>query len=169
MSTKRKLEIEYSGASDLMYKLRDELQKLGLLEMFLTEVVKFQAEETLTRINKRINERLEELERISLSEWSEDELRAFVNDQCTSTQREILRSIVNGNGLSNRKKLMEELSLAPMKMAGVIGALTRLSKGLHKEPLIVAEWKRASKGTEWEQFYRISKQKYLEYLRKVSR
>ena len=166
MSAKRKIEIEYSNASDLVYKMRDELQKLGLLEMFLMEVIKFQREETLRRMDRKVSERLKELERISLSEWNEDELRAFINDQCTSTQREIFRLMVAGDGLSSRRKLRETLGLAPMKMGGNIAALTRLAKGLRKEPLIVTKWKRASEGTGWEQLYRISKDKYVEYLRK---
>ena len=166
MSSKSKIEIEYSDASDLMYKLKDKLQRLGLLEMFLTEVVKYQEKETLRRIRGKVDERLAEIEKISLSEWSEDELRAFVNDQCTSTQKEILRLIVDADGLFSRKELMEKLGLKPMKMAGNMAALTRLAKGLGKEPFIVTEWKRASEGTDWEQFYRISKDKYVEYLRK---
>lgn len=169
MSTKRKIEIEYSDASNLMYKLKDELQKLGLLETFLTEVVKYQGKETLRRIGEKVEERLEEIERLSLSGWSEDELKAFINDQCTSTQREIIKLIIEGDGLFNRGKLMEKLGLKPMKMAGNMAALTRLAKGLGKEPLIVAEWKRASEGTDWEQFYRISKDKYIEFLRKEFR
>ena len=166
MTAKKKIEVEYSAASDLIYKVRDELEKLGLLEIFLMEAIKFQRDETLRRMQRNIGERLKELEKISLSEWSEDELKAFVDDQCTSTQREIFRLIVEGNGLYNRRKLMETLGLAPMKMAGNMAALTRLAKGLKKEPLIVTEWKRAPEGTEWEQFYRISKDKYVEYLRK---
>lgn len=166
MTPKNKIEIEYTGASDLMYRLRDELQRLGLLEKFLSEVVKYQGEETLRGISRKIDERLEEIERISLSEWTEDELRAFVNDQCTSTQRGILKSIIEGDGLFSREKLMEKLGLKPMKMAGNMAALTRLAKGSGKEPLVVTEWKRASEGTEWEHFYRFSKDKYLEFLRK---